>query len=168
MFCDACGARLEAGYQFCSSCGKPIGAAPSPAGAAAVSQGRDAGRLARHLRILGILWIVISVFRLLAGVAVLAVGVFVFGMLHGAWLFERLVPSVLGMVAAFMLLCAVGGLMAGWGLLERRPWARGFALILGFLSLLDLPFGTALGIYTLVILLPSDADREFHRLASAW
>lgn len=167
MYCDACGTQLEAGYQFCSSCGKPIGATPAE-GAAGVSQVRDAGRLARHLRILGILWIVISVLRLLAGVAVLAVGVFVFGMLQGAWLFERLVPSVLGMIAGFMLLCAAGGLMAGWGLLERRPWARGFALILGFLSLLDLPFGTALGIYTLVILLPSDADREFHRLASAW
>jgi hypothetical protein len=44
-------------------------------------------------------------------------------------------------------------LAAGWGLMERAPWGRIVAIVAAFLSLLRFPFGTALGIWTLVVLL---------------
>jgi hypothetical protein len=44
-------------------------------------------------------------------------------------------------------------LVAAWGLLERARWGRIFAIIVAILSLLKFPFGTALGIWTLVVLL---------------
>jgi hypothetical protein len=47
------------------------------------------------------------------------------------------------------VLCVV----AGWGLLERAEWGRIVAIIAAILSLIKFPFGTALGIATLVILL---------------
>ncbi len=55
---------------------------------------------------------------------------------------------------------------AGYGLLKVRPWARVPSIVLGFLALLHIPLGTALGIYTLVILLPSEAGREYQRIAA--
>lgn len=65
MFCNHCGGRLEADQRFCASCGKPVApvAAPTPPAS---------GRLARHLSILAVFWIVISVFRLIGSGAVLA------------------------------------------------------------------------------------------------
>jgi hypothetical protein len=51
---------------------------------------------------------------------------------------------------------------AGWGLLQKAPWGRTVAIIAGCLSLLHFPFGTALGIWTLVVLLnaPNAAGYE--------
>ena len=44
-------------------------------------------------------------------------------------------------------------------------WARILAIILAFLSLIHVPFGTALGIYTLWVLLPASSEQEYQRIA---
>src|SRR5260370_20686821 len=62
MFCDKCGTPFTSGAQFCSSCGKAIGAAPiaAPApGAPPVS----AGRVQRHIQLLATLWLVNGILR---------------------------------------------------------------------------------------------------------
>ena len=51
--------------------------------------------------------------------------------------------------------------------MERQPWARTLAIVLGCFSLLDMPFGTALGIYTLWVLLPARSEEEYRRIAQA-
>ena len=56
-------------------------------------------------------------------------------------------------------------LALAWGLFEREPWARFLGLVLGFLALVRFPFGTALGIYTLWVLLPESSGKEYDRLA---
>jgi len=65
------------------------------------------------------------------------------------------------------MIAAVVGLMAGWGLLQRAPWARLLALILAFLALFNVPFGTAIGVYTLWVLLPEESGREWEQTARA-
>ena len=57
------------------------------------------------------------------------------------------------------------GFFAGWGLLQRESWARILALVVGFLALLNVPLGTALGIYTLWVLLPGQSDQEYRALS---
>jgi hypothetical protein len=116
------------------------------------------------VRLLGIFWLALSVFRLVPGIALLTIfgrgidfppGVpyFVQGMLSGmGWVF----------VAG-----AVLGIIAGYGLIQREPWARMLAIIMGVISLLEMPFGTALGIYTLWVLLPAKSEREYHDLSRA-
>jgi hypothetical protein len=45
---------------------------------------------------------------------------------------------------------------------------RSGRVVLGFISLFtDIPFGTALGIYTMWVLLSSDSEREYEALAAA-
>jgi uncharacterized membrane protein (DUF2068 family) len=70
-------------------------------------------------------------------------------------------------LGGLLLAGAVVGIVAGWGLLERKPWARMLAIVLGCFSLLDMPFGTALGIYTLWVLLPAGSEEEYRRMARA-
>ena len=66
-----------------------------------------------------------------------------------------------------ILVKAAAGFIAGWGLLQREEWARTVALVVGFLALLNVPIGTALGIYTLWVLLPRQSDDEYKSLAQA-
>ena len=68
-------------------------------------------------------------------------------------------------VGRVFIATGVIGLIAGWGLYERRSWARILALVLAFLSLFHPPFGTAIGIYTLWVLLPAASEAEYQRIA---
>ena len=124
-------------------------------------------RLAKYLRLLGILWLAVSAFRLLGAGAMLIVGNFLFPAIGVGWPFRNFLPAILLLLGGFLLLSAIAGFAAGWGLLERQPWARVLTLILGFIALLGPPFGTALGIYTLRVLLPAQAEQEYNRMARA-
>jgi len=55
---------------------------------------------------------------------------------------------------ALSVVCGILGIIAGLALLAGNRSGRLLALIAGFLSLSNLPLGTTLGIYTLVVLLP--------------
>jgi hypothetical protein len=55
-------------------------------------------------------------------------------------------------------------LVLAWGLFEQQPWARMLGVIIGFLALVRFPLGTALGIYTLWVLLPESSAREYDEL----
>lgn len=153
MFCDRCGTNLEAGGRFCPVCGKSFGYAPPPANS----------RVSGHIRLLGILWLAMSAFRLIPGFFLLAM------FRHNNFLFPPEVPFfVHGLIRAagsVLLASAVVGIMAGWGLLERAPWARMLAIVVGCVNLIDMPFGTALGAYTLWVLLPSASEEEYRGMA---
>ena len=41
------------------------------------------------------------------------------------------------------------------------------AIVLGCFNLIDMPFGTALGIYSLWVLLPAQSEEEYRRIARA-
>ena len=58
-------------------------------------------------------------------------------------------------IVVLSALSGIFGLLAGLALLANQRPARTLALIAAFLSVSEIPLGTTLGIYTLVILLPS-------------
>jgi hypothetical protein len=57
-------------------------------------------------------------------------------------------------IVVLAVLCGLFGLLAGLALLANQRPARTLALIAAFLSVSEIPFGTTLGIYTLIVLLP--------------
>src|ERR1700722_679038 len=162
MFCDQCGAHLETGEPRCGRCGRTV------LGPIALRR----SRVREHVRLVGILWLAYSALHVVIGVVVLVVArtVFAHAMhLHpgpppevSVWL-----PPLLTFVRWLILAKAALGFFAGWGLLQREDWARTVALVVGFIALLSVPVGTALGIYTLWVLLPSQSDDEYKALAQA-
>ncbi len=162
MFCDQCGAQLQAGEPRCGRCGKTV--------VGLIELRRS--RVRDHIRLVGILWMAYSALHVVAGVGAIVIAHTIFGgsihIPHGpppeitVWL--RPLISIIGWL---ILAKAAAGFFAGWGLLQREEWARIFALVMGFVALLDVPLGTALGIYTLWVLLPSQSDDEYKALAQA-
>jgi len=81
------------------------------------------------------------------------------------WGLDSLLSRTLFSAGIVLALFGVLHLVLAWGLFEREPWARFLGLALGFLALLRFPLGTALGIYTLWVLLPESSGSEYERLA---
>jgi hypothetical protein len=162
MFCDHCGAQLQSGQPSCARCGKTV--------LGLVELRRS--RVREHIRLLGILWLAYSAVHLVIGAVLVIVAETIFGRtIHIAngpgpeitvWL-----RPLLCFIGCLILIKAAGGFIAGWGLLQREEWARIFALVMGFIALINVPVGTGLGIYTLWVLLPSQSDDEYKALAEA-
>ena len=118
-------------------------------------------QIRQHVNILG--WLHIA-----GGVLFLLIGAFVFVLLTsiGFLSMDAEAVGVLGVVAAFvvgiMLLLALPSLLAGWGLLQRRNWGRILAIIVSFFNITNFPFGTLIAIYSLYVLLQSEASAYFN------
>jgi hypothetical protein len=110
---------------------------------------------------LGALWIVYAILRLVA-VILLVLYTGTATVMFGALLTR--VPDPYTLMNTFHILyiaaiivtalSGVLGLFAGLALLAGKSGARTLSLAAAFLSLADLPLGTTLGIYTLVVFLP--------------
>jgi hypothetical protein len=64
-------------------------------------------------------------------------------------------------VAALLGLLAIPGLVAGFGLLARKNWARILAIVVAILGLLNFPLGTLIGLYAIWVLLQDAATGYF-------
>jgi hypothetical protein len=163
MFCDGCGTAVQPGQTFCSRCGKQI------IGPVTVMQPRP-GRVRSHAHLLGIIWLAISAFNTIAGVVLYILANTLFAHLHELGAPEAptaFLRPFLSVIALLVLAKAAFGFIAGWGLLHREPWARILSLVLGFISLFHIPFGTAVGVYTLWVLLPAQSEQEYDAMAAA-
>ena len=155
MFCDTCGTRLEGPANFCPGCGRSFGAP--------VVVATPRNRVVRHIRTLSILWLVYAALHLIPGLFLTS-----FFRYRGWGFFDEappFVPVLLRGIGIGLMTLAVAGAIAGWGLLERRPWARVLAIVLGVLALFNFPQGTALGIYTLWVLAPATSDAEYRAIS---
>ena len=111
-----------------------------------------------HIKTVGILYLVFGSLTMFTAVVVLLS----FGTVGGIVVAqgEQEAAGILGVlmlgVCGLLSLLALPELIGGWALLTGRPWGRNWVLVLGFISLLNIPFGTLLGIYTLWALLRDD------------
>jgi hypothetical protein len=159
MFCDGCGTAVQGGQGFCSRCGKEI------LGPVTIALSRR--RVRDHLHLLSIFWFALSAFNAIVGVVlyILANTLLAPGGSAGAPVFLR---PLLSVVAIIILGGAALGFSAGWGLMHREPWARTLAVVLAFLVLfINIPVGTAVGVYTMWVLLPAESEQEYGALVSA-
>jgi len=102
----------------------------------------------KHITILAVLHIAYSGLALLgAGIAFIAIvgG----GLLSGDAEAIGITAGIGTLITAILLVLAAPGLIGGLGLLYKKNWARILVLIIGCLNLLSFPVGTALGVYTI-------------------
>lgn len=113
-----------------------------------------------HVKVLGILYIIFSIIGIF-------IGVLLFFILVGSGFISgdseaMFITSTVGIVlGGFFTVISIPGIFAGLGLLKFKEWGRILAIILGVLNLINFPFGTALGAYTLWALLNQETIKLF-------
>jgi F0F1-type ATP synthase membrane subunit a len=112
----------------------------------------------------------------ITAVAALHIGLSILGILIGAFIFIILtaiglasrdedalaVLAVIGtIVSIFLFVLSVPGIIGGIGLLKRKEWARILILVLSAIDLINIPIGTALGVYSIWVLVNDETVKLF-------
>jgi len=161
MYCSGCGYPVAPGQPACAQCGRPTVAPVPPVPGLAFEVENYAGKI----RALSVVWAIFAAFSFVTGIAGLTFahafmthhfGQTPFG--NGPWSNspfpeEWFGHALFGFIWGALLLRTALAIFVAWGLYERAQWARIVAIVVAFLSLLKFPFGTALGIWTLVVLM---------------
>jgi hypothetical protein len=116
-----------------------------------------------HVKVIGILWIIIGAFYLC--LATFALLVF-FGVAQIPNV-EDVSPNILrliGIIASSLLgFIGLPQIIGGWGLMHHKEWARILILVVSFLSLFHIPFGTALAVYSMIVLFNPETVQLFQQ-----
>ncbi len=154
MFCSGCGHALAGGQPACPQCGRPVApiAPPIPG-----FEYQLAG-YSNKVKTLGILWLVYAGLSTVLGIAAVSFAKAFFAGGFGPWAHGPMpapffFPAAMHFIWLALVVRGILAAAAGWGLLERAPWGRILAIVAAVVCLVKIPFGTALGIATLVILL---------------
>ena len=118
---------------------------------------------------LAVLFIVWGLLTALVGVSTLALGVGAVALITSASAASRggshfaagLTAAVFVTLACIAILWGAAHIVVGLPLRRRKPWSRLGALTLGSVDLLLLPYGTALGVYALYVLLNEQGKKLF-------
>jgi hypothetical protein len=120
-----------------------------------------------HVDLLGMLFIVWGLLTTLVGVSTLALGVGAVALItsanrsEGGQFAAGLTAAIFTTLAIIAIVWGAAHVAVGVPLRRRRPWSRMAALMLGSIDLLLLPYGTALGLYGLWVLLHEDGKKLF-------
>jgi hypothetical protein len=121
----------------------------------------------QHVKILGVLHIVFGSLGIVLALGMLVLFGGIAGLIGATGSASDVNISVplLGGIGTFiffvLLAISLPGLIAGIGLLQFRSWARVLAIVISVLDLMNVPLGTALGIYGLWVLLSQGSERLF-------
>jgi hypothetical protein len=120
-----------------------------------------------HVKVLGVLFIVLNALALCAALF-LALGVGVATSIVGqaappedAAIALPIIGVAGTALVVFLLAVSLPGLITGIGLLKFQPWARIVGIVLAAINLINIPFGTAVGIYALWVLLNKETEVLF-------
>ena len=113
-----------------------------------------------HVDFVGVLFIVWGLLTVVIGVSTLALGVGAVALIAshsrvsgGEQVAAGLTAAAFTALAFIAIIWGTAHVVVGVPLRRHTPWSRLMALMLGSVDLLLLPYGTALGVYALYVLL---------------
>jgi hypothetical protein len=120
-----------------------------------------------HVDLVGLLFVLWGLLTTLIGLSTLALGIGAVALItsgavdSGGQFAAGLTAAAFTTLALIAILWGAAHIAVGLPLRRRRPWSRVLALTLGSVDLVLLPYGTALGCYTLWTLLREEGKRSF-------
>ena len=117
-------------------------------------------QMEKHVTLVAIIYIVFGAIGILIGLFLLVV--IIFGGLISGDPEAMTITGIVGTtLCGFFLLLSAPKVIGGIGLLKRRGWAKILVLIICILDLANIPIGTAIGIYTIWVLLNEKTAQLF-------
>jgi hypothetical protein len=120
-----------------------------------------------HVKVLGVLYLAVSAFFLVGALFLILAAGSAAGIVGAAAepADAAIAIPIIGIagtaLAMFLCVFALPGLVTGYGLLQRKPWARIVGIVLSAISLINIPVGTVIGIYGLWVLLSKETEPLF-------
>jgi hypothetical protein len=120
-----------------------------------------------HVKVLGVLYIVLSALGIVAAVFMMLAFGLATGIVgaaadaHDAAIALPVIGIAGTALVIFLFMISIPGLVTGIGLLKYRPWARILGIVLSAINLIHIPFGTAVGVYGLWVLLNKQTEPLF-------
>jgi hypothetical protein len=116
----------------------------------------------KHIDVISVLWIV-------SGALGILIGLFTFWLFFGIsyipdvdWEASQILRIVGVWAGGIIAFFSIPEIIAGVGLIKRKEWGRILALVVSFFNLIWFPLGTALGVYSIIILLNDESVKIFN------
>ncbi len=116
----------------------------------------------KHVNVIAALRIGFSILGLIIGILVFII-LYIVGNTTRDYDAQVVLPIIANVLIIFFVLMSIPGIIAGIGLFKRKEWARILTLILSVLDLVNIPLGTALGIYSIWALVQAETVELFRK-----
>jgi hypothetical protein len=115
----------------------------------------------QHVSFVGALHIGFGILGMIGALAVYIIFNFAHGMVESDPIAEQILGFLGGTLSLIILFFACLGIIGGIGLFSYRPWARILVMIVSAINCLNIPIGTAKGIYSIWVLMQKETIEMF-------
>jgi hypothetical protein len=122
----------------------------------------ESSKMKKHVTLVGSIHIGFGVLGLMAAVAVLIALSFARAFVGNDDVAQTVLRFLSVSIPILIGSLSTLGLIAGISLLVYRPWARYVIIIISILDCLNIPIGTAIGIYSIWVLIQDDTVKLFN------
>jgi hypothetical protein len=116
----------------------------------------------KHINVVAALQIGLSILWIVIGIVILLILSVIGGFVDDRDA-EFILPLIGQIVASFLFLISVPGIISGIGLLKKKEWGRVLTLVLSVIGLTNIPVGTAVGIYSIWVLVQDETIALFRQ-----
>jgi len=114
----------------------------------------------KHVNVVAALHIGLSIFGIVIAIIIGIVLGLVGGFIDDP-VASRIIPIVATVAIWAVIIFSIPGIIAGIGLFRKKEWARILTLILSVIKLMNVPIGTAVGAYSIWVLIQDETTALF-------
>ena len=115
----------------------------------------------QHVSLVGALHIGFGILGLLAALSIYLSFSFIFGFIHEEPVVEHFLLVIGNSLALMVMFFSCLGIIGGIGLFSYKPWARILVMIVSAINCLNIPVGTAKGVYSIWVLMQPETIDMF-------
>jgi hypothetical protein len=115
----------------------------------------------QHVSFVGALHIGFGILGLLGALAVYVIFNFANGLVENEPVAEEVLAFVGGTLSLLIVFFCCMGIIGGIGLFSYKPWARILVMIVSAINCLNIPIGTAKGVYSIWVLMQRETIELF-------